>query len=813
MQTDTAWKARKFVSTQVTQPPIFLPAASSATHAAVMDFLEFVHKAAGPYAQQRVWANEAIEKVARGEVPLAREIDYAIAVADATLFDEMRPENYGRDACEAAGWCDNAATYQRFFSDRYGFPEVVTEAIERRFATQTTRPVLGCPVHLEHLYNGLGQLGLLTPEVAYWVNAPLLLPPVGMARQTLFASLLRCGINPFARSVSHTDCQRIEGRPPRYIRKYAKIANLSARADEFDAMGFEQRTAGHWGKLLREGKSGQGKTLLFNSGVAANEAVVAAVAEAVDGPSYMHPFWYFENVKSVDRLFVGRQTTEPHPASVVFINLEPVTFHRWGEATQSPEETICDFVAKSHKAPSVSYVLVIDVTVNPLFSVRQVVGGAIPDNLCLVKTVSASKHQHGGRNGFFGVVHVDHDLLPPSTLLGRIACKRKVVGGEPSMRHQLNFPRPSAAWLQKKQQRIVAMNRSLCQCIPADSEWRLVPFTLHAYLLPPADILEEYSDLLDAICNLLDNERFQRLSKSLSYTLMSSLLGEDHYLRHPDIEIGNSFGLSTSRVYCDVSFLNSGEEQVRISGVRISPGFATDEAALQTYFCEMFTRFQQAMDEAVTKLRRRLTLCEMLIGRWRQKTESGRPLPAQTFELDWTEKQLPDGIRIVHSDCHGWGVVATRDFARGELLFHFNWQLLPWDARVRVRSDLGTKMLTRPIHSLSGKFTLERFPHLPAFFLESLANRLELDTDDMETLWKIVTNDNENLATFDGLEELLNHADDANTQTMIEAWEPGEELVSRWRCFARYDICAGEELTNDYTVFAPWFKPPSSWQS
>jgi len=171
-------------------------------------------------------------------------------------------------------------------------------------------------------------------------------------------------------------------------------------------------------------------------------------------------------------------------------------------------------------------------------------------------------------------------------------------------------------------QRIAGLNRSLARCIPTDSEWRFVPFSLHACLLPPASILSEFNAHLNALRDLLDAGRFRRLRERLHYTLLTALITEEHYERFPGIEAGTSFGLHTSRVYFDAACLNWDEGNERIIGVRLAPGFDADEAALQAYVREMFARFRQRMDEVLTMLRRRRTLGELLLAPSRQKLSS-----------------------------------------------------------------------------------------------------------------------------------------------------------------------------------------------
>ena len=605
------------------ESPLFNFASKTQKHTAVANFLTFVAQASGPYAQQQKWAQQAVQAIASGTIDTAREIDYAIATADATLFDEMRPEHIG-DEAPPAGWTDRAAFYRRFFIYHAWFPEAVTQAIAKQCKTKIKLIMVGYPEHIESLYDGVGHIGMLTPEFAYWCNGPKIMPPIGVARQDLFASLLACGINPFENTAPCDKQQLIADRPPRYIQKYWRLAHLTTRVNPRNLADFETCTTQHWANLLTEGAPTNGKTVLFNSGSAANESVIAGLAEHQNSTAYTHPYWYFENTFSIKRLFTDHQTETHDQASVVFLNLEPVTFDLWEKPSASPEQVICDLSQNAQRKPQEQHVLVVDVTLNPLFSVTQTLGGSIPENLCVIKTISASKYQKGGRNYFFGIAHLLNPCPFGITVMNSLTKHRKRVGGVLGMRHHLHFPRPSRQWLQQTCQRLTSINQSLSNGFPENSEWHFAPYTQYAFLLPPQRLLKKLREEFLAISQCVDVKNLKRICNKLQGILRRPLIGKDVYKPYSSIEPGNSFGLSTSRVFWDmtclsVSAIKQHKQNDMVIGLRLSPGTDPNATAmLQDFLRDACTRFEESIEDALLYLARRRTWF-MLMARRKMK--------------------------------------------------------------------------------------------------------------------------------------------------------------------------------------------------
>jgi len=118
-----------------------------------------------------------------------------------------------------------------------------------------------------------------------------------------------------------------------------------------------------------------------------------------------------------------------------------------------------------------------------------------------------------------------------------------------------------------------------------------------------------------------------------------------------------------------------------------------------------------------------------------------------------------DGLRVVMSAIHGYGVVTTRPFRKGELV-------CPGDG-VQYRED-------------------EDFDDTYA---------LILDGEHGETvLWDLVDQT-----------RWFNHSCDPNSE-VLSRWDPEAKLIRAWWVAVR-DIAVGEEITYDY-AFAPEVAEP-----
>lgn len=122
---------------------------------------------------------------------------------------------------------------------------------------------------------------------------------------------------------------------------------------------------------------------------------------------------------------------------------------------------------------------------------------------------------------------------------------------------------------------------------------------------------------------------------------------------------------------------------------------------------------------------------------------------------------LLEGLRVIQSNIHGYGVVATRPFAKDATLCHGDGVLYDEDAE----------------------------------FDDTYALILPLDdAEDTQMFWDLVCQT-----------RWFNHSCEPNTEVM-SAWDPEKREMSAWWVATR-DIAPGEEITYDYAFTAEVAEP------
>jgi len=134
--------------------------------------------------------------VRAGRISANSAIRVAIASFDYYLSDEIR-----RSQGEPPPYSDAASVYFRSEVYKQTYPTGVVRAIAEEIGYAPEDIVIAHPQRLATVAVNTGTTGLLTPNLAYWVNAqgsrlekPE--PPWGIPRQELFRSLLTCGVCP-----------------------------------------------------------------------------------------------------------------------------------------------------------------------------------------------------------------------------------------------------------------------------------------------------------------------------------------------------------------------------------------------------------------------------------------------------------------------------------------------------------------------------------------------------------------------------------------------------------------------------------------
>jgi len=518
----------------------------------------------------------ALSRIERGEIGAGHAVLLAIAVADCCLFDEMRPT-----FDEGYPWSDGAAPYHRFFAYESFVPARVASALTERHPGYE-HVLIGAPEQVLALAQGSDGAGMLTADLAYWVNSSKPLPPCSVPRQALYASLLACGVDSFEGPSRAPPQPPGRGAMPRHVKKSARLARwLAASRPDVDAV--LARTARHWGAMMAEGAPEiAAPAVLMSSGSAANESVVLSLSRIAAGIAFVDPGFYFENIRSItDRCFTGRVTQDIGLATIFFLNLEPITFCRPIATGERPEsalpllEAICKLAAA---APERAHHVVLDVTASPTMSVRSTLSTSIPPNVVLYKTSSITKHQDGSRNYTCGAVAIQTaDPARRALLEADLLDARRVSGGDIHSIHALNIPRTTRRSIEDKRDRISRLNRAVCHALDPGRQGRVVPYTYHSFLLPSREALHRLASetLALALAGGLRARRAFELRAGPYLHERSRLLSA----RLREIEYGNSFGLPRSRIiHQDCAALDVCVGlRISVCVFRLCPGYEADE--------------------------------------------------------------------------------------------------------------------------------------------------------------------------------------------------------------------------------------------
>jgi len=511
---------------------------------------------------------------------LDTEIDLAIATYDMDLSDEVRVYEGVLPA-----WTDEAAVYYRSDAYKTSYPEIVIKAIENQTGIRGNF-IIGDPDTIFGDWFPKGFTGMLTPELAFWCETGLEQfkpqPPYSIPRQEIYRSLLHCGINPLNHIETPPSSKRFSACQATPYRDFYKQRLALIFSPDRDILAKEEEKVGkHWGNIMSlNSVDNHTNATLFNSGASANEAVICLMSGFVPETVYRHPFWYYENNGSIDRLFGPCLVDKPHLARTMFVNLEPTNHFNLQQPNSdlSPLVAMQWFLGKASVNPRVVHYLVIDATVDPMFSVDKNLDVEMPDNVVLIKTLSATKHQDGGRNYFFGAVNFQSkgsfDFSVYEEALKEV---RRHLGTALFPKQIPFFPLPSAEWLAKKAESVGERNKLMAEASVGLSDWYLNPYTYHSFIFPPSAIPQAIADYSR---DFTDKERADFLKKfnSAGYDLLCR--GAERFTKD-GVQIGDSFGFPFTRINTQ-----GGESCVdgvvfRLKLPRICPGYETDIGVLR----------------------------------------------------------------------------------------------------------------------------------------------------------------------------------------------------------------------------------------
>ena len=560
--------------------------------------LEFVETIRGYTSSdwQREYTDFAKSKILDVGVNAESCLRLAISTFDYCLADNIRP--YEQADYQ---WTDRAAVYFRSDAFKMDLPIVAKNVLLKNgygvpeeilfFYPEQTRNPLYAHCELKHL----------TPEILFW-SSPVVKslsrpePICSATRQDVFLSLMRCGVNPLSKpdKLEHEEPRLVSHRvEPRRKRVIKKKSILYFQAERKILESWRDKTSVCWERVLcnEKGLEFKEEVLLIGSGTAANETSLFVARDLMDkGRVYRHPFWYYENEVSVFRLFGENIVKSENQADILLINLEPTNHFTLADPNSETPllEVIENFVQRAVTLPNERFLLIIDVTTDPNLSLSDFIKRDLPQNLILIKTVSATKHQKGGRDYFFGVISFATSAQTFDAVSEKISNYARLIAGELPDLNVVYFPRPTSVWLAEKRRRTSVLNRCLAKIrsFPNSQGWSITPYTFHSFVFPPASIVNKISEF----CAKTSEEEIKRkmfqindfIYKAIVYTVERSAID--------DVEIGDSFGLPVTRINTQGGESNVNGVSFRLKIPRISPGYNSSEQNLSLLATELLNQ-------------------------------------------------------------------------------------------------------------------------------------------------------------------------------------------------------------------------------
>lgn len=520
----------------------------------------------------------------------------AVHAYDVVISDEIRSYLSER----SPEITDAASVYYRSDVYKQSYPQSILDAISAKIGQVPTDLVVATNNHIDNSSPSSGYRGILTPELSYWAGTednPIIKPdpPCGIARQEIYRSLLRCGVNPLEERVvdnDHDDSARPDRRYQTMFRRKGEIA-LCATGKDLER--WRQNSAAHWRDILKGESDVDNNAVLFSSGTSSAEAVMLALSRRTTGKAYIHPYWYYENIPTAQHA-LNKSVGVTDDMQIILLNLEPTNFFTFDEVQEieDPVQTL-NRLAKicREEADTVRYA-VIDVTVDPLFQVKDHIDGDIPENLHIIKTLSASKHQRGGRKYFFGVVYTnDKDLSV------EIEQARTSVGGDIYESHIVHFPRPSAAWLDHQRDTVRNLNEAVAGSAQDKSEsgWKLKPHTYHTFFFPPQEVLDGIQTLGTRNGNVEDevkrfNDEVSKIVEEVVKEMGTSF-----------VDIGDSFGLPQTRICTQGGYSELNGVRFRLKLPRICPGYDTPPELVEDTVERLLVKLSESHERIMSTLK------------------------------------------------------------------------------------------------------------------------------------------------------------------------------------------------------------------
>lgn len=483
-------------------------------------------------------------------------ISFVISSFDNLLCDEMRVHTP-----PFSGWTDSAAGYYRSDSQKM---ELIKEILGREnINVEGSYTYLGPKVHIKYYANIYGgKIIELTPlyDVLILENSKPE-PILGIPRQDIFAEFIKCGFNPLSEvSVEN------EGK-----KKSVSTKEIDSKKDTELVTPNIQNITKFYEKQFGE----EVVVIPFASGTSANEAVIKAISLEKDVKTVnVHPYWYYENIPSVERFFKGKISNQASESNLFFINLEPTNFLNleYEKHITSPIELLWKIQCWAQNNKEKTYYVVIDNTVDPLGNKSLLRDLIKMENVKVITTSSLSKHQNGNRKYFFGIVCLYNKSLK---LQKSIEEKKLLVNGALSNFQKKEFPELNPDKMQARISYVKKLNHEVESCF--DSEFFFsVALTFNTLVYP------KVSPIAIKDINYIEyNSSLENIVKSIVLRF-----------NNPDFEYGDSFGLAKTRV-----IVQGDDDSFHLP--RLSPGFncSSDEICTFTqYFSKELSKFEYLPD-------------------------------------------------------------------------------------------------------------------------------------------------------------------------------------------------------------------------
>ena len=524
-----------------------------------LEFIDQVKVLTGKHDPDlQAYIQEASAKIRNRDVNVDPS-EIAANVFDVCLSDEIQVHEG-----ELPLFRDQASVYYR--SDVAKSNLVQTLASSMGTETEETEVILACDSNfISHYYPGEKyiqldqQAGLLILDKDNVQN-----PICALEKHTLVQIMISLGINPLNIVTERALQTRVRSDFYPNMEKILRT-HLVEEIGEEDMPILEASTERYWGEVL-----GNDNCLIFNSGAMANESVMIAVSRLnKDVFTYHDNSWYYENEESLSRLFT--ETERPEKANIYFSSLEPTNYFNLGSDKPlhyvTPEKMFNCAFERAVKNPKDIIYLIIDCTVDPLFTLPQ----TIPDNLIFIKTISSTKHQKGDRRFFSGICSIstnNSNLL--HTMETEIKQARDETGSHARKASLVHFPTPTKEWLKQKKRRVSELNAQVSQTINSGNHgWIAYPFSYHMFLIPPKRLIEK--------TKYLTGQDLEEYEASISSRIRETIIEHANSHQSPNFEIGDSFGLPITRLHSQggFSYFDNGKK-FRIKIPRICFGYTTD---------------------------------------------------------------------------------------------------------------------------------------------------------------------------------------------------------------------------------------------